>query len=135
MSNINVNARVRIGNGKVEYTVFAVTEKGFNLQDDKGRNRYDVPAEKLTVIEAAMTEGEEVSSLNDLITEISTDKARSIIADVAKGLTRGVFAIIDGVPTQYKSFDRAAFEVSRNHTYASAAIVVDGVVKAERTRA
>lgn len=119
MSNITVDSRVRIGNGKVEYTVFGVTEKGFNLQDDKGRNRYDVPADKLTEIVAPQEEELSLSTHNE----------------VAKSLGDGIFVLFDdNEPVEYKSFDAAAFSVSRNHVSRFATIVKDGAVTVQRKR-
>lgn len=127
MSNINVNDIVRIGGGKVQYRVDSITDgKAFVIGEKSSRS---VDIAKLVVVEAAKVEEvtEEVSQrLDASFTET--------IEAFARTLPHGTFLVIDGEETEYKSFESAAFHLSRNHTYLFAAIVVDGVVKAKRER-
>lgn len=124
MSNINVNDIVRIGGGKVHYRVESITDgKAFVIGEKSSRS---VDITKLVVVEAAKVTEDVSQSLDASFTES--------IEALANTLPNGTFLVIDGEETEYKSFESAAFHLSRNHTYLFAAIVVDGVVKAKRER-
>lgn len=124
MSNINVNDIVRIGGGKVHYRVESITDgKAFVIGEKSSRS---VDIAKLVVVEAAKVTEDVSQRLDASFTES--------IEALANTLPNGTFLVIDGEETEYKSFESAAFHLSRNHTYLFAAIVVDGVVKAKRER-
>lgn len=120
MSNIVVGATVRIGNGKVEYVVDKIEgEKAFVIGAKSSRSA-DVA--KLVLVSAPITEQAKELSLSDHNTRAET-------------LPKGVYLLIDGEdPVEYKSFDRAAFELSRNHTYRIATIVNNNGVTVQRKR-
>lgn len=124
MSNINVNDIVRIGGGKVHYRVESITDgKAFVIGEKSSRS---VDITKLVVVERAKVTEDVSQRLDASFTES--------IEALANTLPNGTFLVIDGEETEYKSFESAAFHLSRNHTYLFAAIVVDGVVKAKRER-
>jgi hypothetical protein len=120
MSNIVVGATVRIGNGKVEYVVDKIDGgKAFVIGAKSSRS---VDVAKLVFVSGPVTEEAKELSLSD-----HNERAET--------LPNGVFLLIDGEdPVQYKSFDRAAFELSRNHTYRFATIVNDNGVTVQRKR-
>lgn len=134
MSNINVNDIVRIGKGKVEYRVDSIADgKAFVIGEKSSRS---VELAKLVVVTPApIVEDEEVSlpTLAEL-EEATQELVRQADEDIAQRLGDGVFTIVDGEVTQYKSFDSAAFAVSRDHSYLFASIVRDGKVLVKRDR-
>jgi len=132
MSNINVNDIVRIGKGKVEYRVDSVEDgKAFVIGEKSSRS---VETSKLVVVTPApIVEEVSLPSLEEL--EAATRQmVKDADAEIAKSLGDGVFAVVDGEVTEYKSFDAAAFALSRNHTYLFANIIVDGETKVKRDR-
>lgn len=112
---------VRIGNGKVEYTVEEVYPGDVvKVRGGKNNRAQDVEASRLTMVKA-----------NVALEELSLSTHNTI----AETLEDGVFVLIDGEePVRFKSFDSAAFHVSRNHTYRFATIVKDRAVTVQRKR-
>lgn len=128
MSNINVNDIVRIGGGKVHYRVESITDgKAFVIGEKSSRS---VDIAKLVVVEPAKVTEEVTEEVSQRLDASFTESIEAL----ADTLPNGTFLVIDGEETEYKSFESAAFHLSRNHTYLFAAIVVDGVVKAKRER-
>lgn len=135
MSNINVNDIVRIGKGAVDYVVESVEGENVKVRGGKGNRAQTVEASRLTVVGGLEVQEEEVSlpTLAEL-EEATQELVRQADEDIAQRLGDGVFAIVDGEVTQYKSFDSAAFAVSRDHDYLFASIVRDGKVLVKRDR-
>lgn len=127
MSNINVNDIVRIGNGKVDYIVEEVYPGGVvKVRGGKNNRAQDVEASRLTVVhkEASSPKAEE----NVISLSTHNHMAPALPAE-------GIFLLIDAEePVEYKSFDAAAFALSRNHTYYVATIVKDRGVTVQRKR-
>lgn len=119
MSNIVVNAIVRIGGGKVEYRVDNIENgKAFVIGEKSSRT---VEVSKLMLVSLPVTQS----------VEESTEEVSLFVSPTS--LTQGVFLVTDDYVQSFGSFDSAAFALSRRKgQYKAAAIVVDNVVKVTR---
>jgi hypothetical protein len=133
--NIRPDFIVRVGKGTVDYTVESVEGDSVKIRGGKGNRVQTVEASRLKVVKvgsATVPEfyNEEVSS--PVVEELSL----STHNEVAKSLGEGIFVLFDdNEPVEYKSFDAAAFIVSRNHVSRFVSIVRDGAVTVQRKRA
>jgi hypothetical protein len=148
MSNFNVGDTVRVGKGKVDFTIVSEPARGvFNLKSEKS-SRKEVSSENLTLVskgevivpvpthEEHEARQESVSKHVTVPEFYNTERLDTFderVEAILSTLAKGTFVIIDNEePKEFKSFEAAAFALSRNHTYDRAVIVRDNVVKATR---
>lgn len=122
----NVGDIVRIGKGKVEYTVEASYPGDvFKVRGGKSNRAQDVEASRLVLVKSfeAPVENERLEGVERLATwELEL-----------YGTTEKPYVLeIDGKGVEYKSFDAAAFALSRHTVRSYAAIYKGGKRLVER---
>lgn len=130
--NIRPDFIVRVGKGTVDYTVESVEGDSVKIRGGKGNRAQTVEASRLTVVKVGAATVPEFYNAPQDVEELSlsTHNERAKSLEPSK-----IFVLIDGEePEEYKSFDSAAFAVSRNHTYRFATIVKDRAVTVQRKR-
>lgn len=117
--SINVNDIVTVGkSGKVEYVVTSVNGEGFvTIKSEKSSRK--VSADKLTVVKSFDVEHVEVVDYAALGREVATKIAIDNTTD-----SEGFVLILDGHAQKvFKSFDAAAFALSRRKGSYNVAVV------------
>jgi len=138
---------VRIGSGKVEYTVLAdVTTADAHIESKNTGKAQTVKADRLTLVREAVSVPADVQEVLDNSAREFERAARAVnhvpsvtatAQDIAVSAATGLVLIIDGhAVLAGKSFDTLAFELSRRAgTYKLAAIARNGRALVERKAA
>lgn len=134
---------VRIGKGTVEYDVEKVEGDNITVRGGKANRAQTVEASRLTLVKAVFANVDGSQDIGEEIAEgvygpVAEENVISLSTHnhMAPALpAAGIFLLIDAEePVEYKSFDAAAFALSRNHTYYVATIVKDRAVTVQRKR-
>jgi len=140
---------VRIGKGKVEYTVAetqTAPEGSVTVQSNNTGKFSDVESERLTMVQAIVPQDAELKRTESIANArpakvtvpefYNTDGAALAAWEVELLAPEGpgdVLLVLDDKVTRYKTFDTAAFRLSRaKGTYRTAGIVQDGKYSVRR---
>lgn len=123
------NDVVRIGSGKVEYTVKGINTDGTVDLTGAKSNRNNVDVSKLTLVSSDWISDDDVANVTPAGTDVT-----ATAQDIAVSASTGLVLIVDGHTVRDgKSFDTLAFELSRlAGTYKRAAIARNGYAVVER---